>query len=250
MAIRVVLVDDIADYRALVRVALRAHGGFDVVAEADDGASAIEAVARLQPDVVVLDLGLPDLPGAEVISRLRTASARTGVVVFSGTELSDAHDLRGEVEAYVVKDSDVDLLVRLLADVGSSAFRFRFAVRLAEDPRSSSAARRIVREKCAEWDCEQVMESALLVASELVTNAVTHGASECDFRLFRTDSRLRIEAEDRGSGSPDIRDSKSGDEHGRGLLLVSALSSAWGVESVPRGRKRVWADLLVPAAAG
>jgi CheY-like chemotaxis protein len=244
-----VLVDDIADYRALVRVALRAHGGFDVVAEADDGASAIEAVARLQPDVVVLDLGLPDLPGAEVISRLRTASARTGVVVFSGTELSDAHELRGQVEAYVRKDNDVELLVALLAEVASSAFRFRFAVRLAEDPRSSSAARRIVREKCVEWDCEQVMEPALLVATELVTNAVTHGRSECDFRLFRTGARLRIEAEDRGSGSPDIRESTAGDEHGRGLLLVSALSSAWGVESVPPGRKRVWADLLVPSAS-
>ena len=61
MTVRVLLVDDVADVRRLVRVALRFHGGFEVVGEARAGMQAIELADRLRPDVVLLDLGLPDL---------------------------------------------------------------------------------------------------------------------------------------------------------------------------------------------
>jgi DNA-binding NarL/FixJ family response regulator len=250
MAIRVVLVDDIGDYRRLVRIALRARGGFVVVGEAADGRSAVEEVRRTQPDVVVLDLGLPDLPGAEVISGVRDASPDSAVVVFSGTELHDAHVLRQQVEAYVVKTGDVDFLVDLLAELGGGEAGQSLSLHLARDLRSAREARAAVRSACLEWGCEEAMEAALIIASELVTNAVVHGESECEFRMLRTDRRLRLEAEDHGGGSPDIRLAANGDENGRGLLLVSALSSAWGIESVPVGRKRVWAEVQLLSDAG
>ncbi len=60
------------------------RGGFDVVAEAADGRTAIEAAAKLQPDVVVLDLGLPDLAGRDVLTMLRVAAPDMRVVVFTG----------------------------------------------------------------------------------------------------------------------------------------------------------------------
>ncbi|HRK48026.1 MAG TPA: response regulator, partial [Nocardioides sp.] len=58
MSIRVLLVDDVADVRRLVRVALRFRGGFDVIGEARAGQEAVELAAALRPDIVLLDLGL------------------------------------------------------------------------------------------------------------------------------------------------------------------------------------------------
>jgi DNA-binding NarL/FixJ family response regulator len=65
----VVIVDDHAAFRSAARAMLQA-AGFEVVAEAGDGASAIEAVTEHRPDVVLLDVQLPDLDGFEVAQRL------------------------------------------------------------------------------------------------------------------------------------------------------------------------------------
>ena len=118
MSIRVLLVDDVVEVRRLVRTALRFRGGFQVVAEASDGAEAVRCVGDLSPDVVVLDLGLPDLAGREVLSRIRDASPATKVVIFSGHDLSGHEWLEGQVAGYVLKDTQLDYLVDLLESVG------------------------------------------------------------------------------------------------------------------------------------
>lgn len=59
MAVGVMLVDDVVEVRRLVRTALRLRGGFEVVAEANDGAEAVRLAEALHPDIVVLDLGYP-----------------------------------------------------------------------------------------------------------------------------------------------------------------------------------------------
>jgi DNA-binding NarL/FixJ family response regulator len=70
MAWTVLVVDDHAEYRALARAVLEADG-FDVVGEAADGAAAIAAASDLRPDVVLLDIQLPDINGFEVARLLR-----------------------------------------------------------------------------------------------------------------------------------------------------------------------------------
>jgi two-component system, NarL family, nitrate/nitrite response regulator NarL len=65
----VLIVDDHDAFRAAARALLEASG-FDVVGEAADGASAIREVAKLHPDVVLLDIQLPDVDGFEVAERL------------------------------------------------------------------------------------------------------------------------------------------------------------------------------------
>src|SRR5205823_6066768 len=77
---RVLVVDDEAQIRRALRVALRANG-YDVE-EAETGEEALDAVATRPPDLVILDLGLPDLDGVEVCRRLREWS-RLPIIVLS-----------------------------------------------------------------------------------------------------------------------------------------------------------------------
>jgi len=84
-----------------------------------------------------------------------------------------------------------------------------------------------------------VVDDAVLVASELVTNAVLHAELPCQLRLVSTRDELRIEVEDRAHAQPQRRRPDDDDEHGRGLTIVAALSSGWGSRPTPTG-KVVW----------
>ncbi|HUR74657.1 MAG TPA: response regulator transcription factor [Sporichthya sp.] len=85
MPLRVLLVDDDARFRAQARRALTAEG-IDVVAEVDCGTEVVAATARWQPDVVLLDLGLPDIDGLEVARRLQAEQAGPVVILISTRE--------------------------------------------------------------------------------------------------------------------------------------------------------------------
>lgn len=241
--VRVLLVDDVAAFRKLVSSALRLRGGFEVVGEAADGASAVATAVREQPDVVVLDLGLPDLAGTEVISLLRNRSPRSKIVVFTGRDL-EGESLRA-VEGYVRKDDDVRLLVDVLVEVASERAPPGATLDLTEDLDSAARARRFVEAQCEAWGFDAIVDDALLVVSELVTNAVVHAGSQSALRLVPGGGTLRIEVADDGPAAPDPQLAGDHDEHGRGLLLVSVLSTAWGTEASPSGGKVVWADLPV-----
>jgi DNA-binding NarL/FixJ family response regulator len=81
----VLIVDDHAAFRASARALLHASG-FDVIGEAADGAAAIEAVLTLRPEIVVLDVQLPDLDGLAVAARLAEAPEPPVVVLVSSRE--------------------------------------------------------------------------------------------------------------------------------------------------------------------
>ncbi|MFE9453706.1 ATP-binding protein [Streptomyces sp. NPDC006739] len=111
-----------------------------------------------------------------------------------------------------------------------------------------AAARRVVRALLSSWGVgEDVLDNAVLVTSELVTNALVHSPGErITCRLHGGTDRVRIEVEDqnRGPTLPVPRRSGPDDQNGRGLFLVDALSSDWGVTVVPgRPARVVWAEL-------
>lgn len=76
----VLVVDDHEGFRSAARALLESEG-FVVLAEAGDGAAALAAAARLGPDLVLLDVGLPDLDGFEVARQLAAGTAPTPAVV-------------------------------------------------------------------------------------------------------------------------------------------------------------------------
>jgi DNA-binding NarL/FixJ family response regulator len=89
MPSRILIVDDHPSFRATVRTLLLADG-FEVVGEAEDGRSALEAVEKLRPDLVLLDVQLPDMDGFAVIHELyRRKSYAPKIVLTSSHDESD-----------------------------------------------------------------------------------------------------------------------------------------------------------------
>ena len=246
MPISVLLVDDIVEVRRLLRTALRFRGGFEVLGEAADGGEAVRMAASLLPDIVVLDLGLPDIAGHEVLSRIRETSPRSKVVVFSGADPVAGDWIADNVEGYVLKDADLDYLVDLLESIAESRDG-QAAVELPQELASVRTARQFVDEMLVEWKIDELRDDALLVVSELTANAITHAQSSCLLRLSVNDSALRIEVVDTGEGTPEPQPSSSTKEHGRGLHLIAALTTAWGMEVIPGEGKLVWAELALTA---
>ncbi|MGA5551399.1 ATP-binding protein [Streptomyces pseudogriseolus] len=129
--------------------------------------------------------------------------------------------------------------------------RFRFE--LAAHPGSPAQARRLTRARLTGWSvCEDTCDTAALVVSELVTNAIVHTASShvvCE--LHDGDDLLRIAVRDEGCapGRPRANTrQRPEEEHGRGLLLVDALCRAWGAQEHGPGLL-VWAELARTADA-
>jgi DNA-binding NarL/FixJ family response regulator len=87
MARTVVIIDDYRAFRVAARRLLEA-GAYRVVGEAEDGASGLTTVERLRPDVVLLDVLLPDTSGFEVADRLAQRAAKSQVVMISSRDES------------------------------------------------------------------------------------------------------------------------------------------------------------------
>jgi two-component system KDP operon response regulator KdpE len=110
---RILVVDDEPQIRRALRVALRANG-YDVT-EAENGGEAIDTVAVERPDLVILDLALPDLDGIEVVKRLREWT-QTPVIVLSahGDDQAKVRALDEGADDFVTKPFSVpELLARM-----------------------------------------------------------------------------------------------------------------------------------------
>ncbi|UUU25312.1 SpoIIE family protein phosphatase [Streptomyces sp. DSM 40750] len=133
----------------------------------------------------------------------------------------------------------------------SSVITARAAASFDPVSRSVATARSFVRDTLQGWGFADIVDDAVVLTSELVTNAVVHAGTSADVLCLRADDGVRIEVADRypereiplqGShinmGSPDR-------EGGRGLQLCAAMASRWGVEYTST-HKQVWFQLDLP----
>jgi CheY-like chemotaxis protein len=100
----VLIVDDHAGFRSTARELLEAEG-YDVVGEAGDGAEAVECAARLKPDLVLLDVQLPDMDGFEIAVRLQGNGHRPAIVLTSSRDAAEFGNLieRSPARGFVPK---------------------------------------------------------------------------------------------------------------------------------------------------
>jgi anti-sigma regulatory factor (Ser/Thr protein kinase) len=167
------------------------------------------------------------------------------------------------VQPRVHRDDDVTVLLARLrsgpAGVASAASGTRclLHVQLDQNPGGVATARRLVREAVlgeqlsGEDLAPELLDSILLVTSELVTNGLRHGEPPVLLTVDRKGHRLRLTVTDAGSKIPRPRMAGPESTGGRGLFLVSVLSTAWKIE--PHGNERlgagqgtsVWAEFAL-----
>ena len=107
---------------------------------------------------------------------------------------------------------------------------------------SAAVARKLTTERCLEWGTPSLCSDLALVVTELVANAVRHAGTDITVRLSRLGDGVRVEVADGSTRPLRPRLVTLADEGGRGLLLVDALSTRYGVEA-ERAGKLVWAEL-------
>jgi len=106
--IRILIVDDHSLFRQGIRKVLEAEAGIEVVGEAADGQQALELVARLAPDVVLMDIAMPGMDGVEATRRMLECTPQARVVMLTALD-EDAQvmgALRAGARGYLLKDTD------------------------------------------------------------------------------------------------------------------------------------------------
>jgi DNA-binding NarL/FixJ family response regulator len=124
VAIRVLIADDHAVVREGIRHVLSADIGFDIVGEASNGAAAVELATTLRPDVVVLDLSMPEVSGLEAAARIRDQVPEACILVLSIHDHEEyvLQSVRAGAQGYLRKDSSPAELrgaIRALYEGGS-----------------------------------------------------------------------------------------------------------------------------------
>lgn len=115
MSVRVLVVDDEALVRRGFAVILGTEPGIEVVGEAGEGETAVAAVARLQPDVVVMDIRMPGLNGIEATRRITASSgARVLVVTTFGEDENVYEAIRAGASGFLLKNTPAEQLVEAI----------------------------------------------------------------------------------------------------------------------------------------
>jgi anti-sigma regulatory factor (Ser/Thr protein kinase) len=133
---------------------------------------------------------------------------------------------------------------------------------LAVGPEAAKAARDFTSGTLREWHLDELIEEAVLIASELVTNAIRHGQRACpgetggtvkaddaakvELAWQRQASRVICMVTDRSPLPPVLGSADQDSESGRGLQVVQALAATWGWMMLGATRKAVWAALTIP----
>jgi DNA-binding NarL/FixJ family response regulator len=118
-AIRLLIVDDHAVVRKGLAMVLRLESDLEVVGEAENGRVGLDAAQRLNPDIVLVDLVMPEMDGQEMALALRKTNPQIKIMMLTGTEVDDrVYDLiAAGIEGYVLKNIEPGELVRAIRAV-------------------------------------------------------------------------------------------------------------------------------------
>jgi DNA-binding NarL/FixJ family response regulator len=211
-ALRVLIADDHPVFRNGLRVLLSAQDGIEVVGDASTGREAVTQADELQPDVVVMDLQMPELNGIDATRRLTETQPDVRVLVFTmgeedGTVLAA---MRAGARGYLVKGASQDEVARAISTVqaGGLVFGASLALRIADLLSGTAAPDRSAFPQLTERELEILdliaagrnnaqIASALYLAPKTVRNNVSNILA----KLQATDrAEAIIKARDAGLG--------------------------------------------------
>lgn len=138
--IRVLIIDDHSLFRSGIRLVLQRQDDFELVGEAGSGLDGVKDAKRLNPDVVLLDLHMPDMSGLETIPLLKDEAPNAQIVMLTVSE--DAEDLlealRIGARGYLLKNIDTDFLLQSIrrAATGESVMSPQMGGKLADAMRA------------------------------------------------------------------------------------------------------------------
>lgn len=141
--IRVVVVDDVADLRLLLRLQMERDARFEIVGEAADGEEAIEVIAHLQPDLVVLDRMMPRMGGLEAVPEIRRRAPSAAVILYTAVNDAGTHQAALSLGALGVieKTAGLDFINKLAATLVESTAGANASVEVTVGPVDGAAAR-------------------------------------------------------------------------------------------------------------
>jgi serine phosphatase RsbU (regulator of sigma subunit) len=164
-------------------------------------------------------------------------------------KLAERHESLEETGAVAIETlrpgADRDDIALLLVRIHALTADQVASVTLPPDPAAVRPARRFLCTTLAGWDLGVLADTAELLVSELVTNAIRHASGSVGLRLLRGQA-LVCEVTDRSPLAPQLRTPDDFDTTGRGVQLVNMLTQRWGTRSIPGG-KIVWCELPIPA---
>jgi DNA-binding NarL/FixJ family response regulator len=119
---RIVICDDQPAFRQLLTLVLGLETGLEVVGEAENGHAVVALVGELQPDVLLLDIAMPERDGIDALPEVKRASPRTSVVMLTafGSETMRRRAIDAGADAFLEKGIDVDDLVARIREVCGS----------------------------------------------------------------------------------------------------------------------------------
>ncbi|MEU6082799.1 SpoIIE family protein phosphatase [Streptomyces sp. NPDC047108] len=205
------------------------------------------ATVRVAPGdrLVLCTDGLVEVRGQDIGAGL---AALCESAAHPAASMDDACDAVIRALAATSRDQDLgrkDDVALLMARLNGIPHEHVATWRLGTDPREARRARRLVRERLTGWGLDEAVETAELLVSEAVTNAVRHARTDrVELRLVRTDALL-WEVSDDDHALPALLEADREDVHGRGLRVVGSLTREWGTSSSVRG-KTVWFEQSLP----
>ncbi len=207
--LRVLVVDDHPVFRAALCAMLEGTEGMEVVGEAANGLSAVVDATRLEPDVILMDLNLPDLDGVEATRRIVNASPHTGVLMLTMFENEAAvfAAMRAGARGYLLKGARNEQIIRAIQVIGDGEAIFSPAIATrvlsllgTATPRDESFPQLTLREKEIMRLIAQGMGNAsiadqLVLSPKTVRNHVSH-----IFRKLRVTDRTQAIAKAKEAG--------------------------------------------------
>ena len=229
------MVDDVSDIRYLYRRALEEHGRFRVDGEAANGEEAVAVAEEQQPDVMLLDLAMPGMGGAEVLAHLRGRCPATRVVLVSGMDLQQRAPLFDtRAVGYLEKAlSPRELVAELLvvihaldqADAAIAALGLR-----GEDERSGRPS--AIGPVPEEWSNPERLADVRAAATTLADHAVRRVGPRFEIHIELGPESIRLTMAEAAA-----------DDSGPAALGPWALRA--GVDTEPWG-SAVWVEVIRP----